>query len=167
MAGRDPQPVALGEDSRVQIGNFVICVKRGTVTENPAEISTTCNETQGFNTRTRGPRNLEIEFEGQVRVADAFRDQMIGENPILYPPNLKAGTNTDLEVKVWVDFVNAPLLFYHVGNCYVNQLSVTIDGEGVQTYTASLKNQGPFMTPSDQVDPESEIDESVLTSVIA
>lgn len=129
---------ALGENGRITVAGAILCVRRATVTEDPAEISTTCTESGGFNTRTRGPRNITVDVEAQW---DHESDPFSG------PPKIEAGTYC-ASVVVIPNKDDAPAENWYLTTAYVATCGCVIDAEGVQTYTIQFKNQGFFYTPA-------------------
>src|SRR5688500_3799160 len=95
--GPESQDVALGESARVVFNGTILCVKRGTVTEDTGEILTTCTGSGGYNTRTRQPRNAVADVEAQWKQAN---------NPFSNPPNLIVGED-ESNVYIYPDFDNS------------------------------------------------------------
>ncbi len=135
-------PVSLGENSRIVMAGTQLVVQTGSVRENPQEIPTTANITQGYMTRTRGVNNLECDAKCQWTYDS--------HNPLVGPPTLIPGTTTN-SVEVYPDIVNQPTQFYSMPICWVNMATCSIESGGsggVITFDLSLKSQGEFGTPN-------------------
>lgn len=129
--------VSLGENSLVVVDGLTFAVIRATIREAPNEIPTTTNESGGFTERTRGPRDFVMDYE-------MFWVPTL--NPLANPPYLEPG-NFISNVQVLPDETWAPNNFYNLPVAYVVMNTVNIQGDGVQTYSGTLKNDGIYYSP--------------------
>ena len=139
--GPESQTVSLGESARVVVYNAILCVKRGTVTEDPGEILTTCTGGGGFSSRTRQPRNLVADIEAQWKT---------DQNPFSNPPNIIPGEDVS-SVHIYPDYDVTPSVKWYMPTAYVQNAVMTFDAEMNQNWTMQLKNQGMFGTPAQPI----------------
>jgi hypothetical protein len=158
--------VSLGENSRIRIGfplgvigsgggagpTTDLLVLSGSVRESPQEVPLGCAMDGGYTIRSGSFSDLVISAKCQWTVA---------ENPFSNPPSLIPGQDTEADVFVYPDFVNAPSVYYLMPGparggqgAYIADAVCNIDSGGtggVIGYDLILKNQGLFYTPADPI----------------
>lgn len=131
--------VSLGENSFVQVGSgaITLAIIRGTVREAPNPIPTVTNASGGFSSRTRGPRDLVFDFE-------MFWVPSL--NPLSNSPNFEPGTYQNI-MSIYPDFEWGDNNFFYLPVFYIQSNTTTLQGDGVQTYTGTITNEGLYYSP--------------------